>query len=262
VIVADPGATATPFVVPPHWRAIELLSDVHLGEHAPRTFDAWSRHLQTTDADAVFILGDLFEVWIGDDAVSGAFERRCVQALKQAAQRCVLAFLAGNRDFLVGPALLAEVPMRPLEDGTVLDAWGERLVLCHGDALCLADTEYQAFRGQVRSAPWQADFLGRPLAERAQIAARIRGASQARKQGLPDPELWADVDADAAVALLHRAGATTLIHGHTHRPGRHVLAPGLQRLVLSDWDADCPAPRGDVLRLTPAGIERRAVLPA
>lgn len=259
---AAAGAAPAQFVVPPHWRAVELLSDVHLGEQAPRTFEAWARHLEATDADAVFILGDLFEVWIGDDAAQGAFEQACAQVLRRVARRKVLAFLPGNRDFLVGPQFLGGIPMQPLADGTLVQAWGQRLVVSHGDALCLADTDYQAFRAQVRASPWRDDFLGRPLAERAQIAARIRGASQARRRDMPDPSLWADVDAGAAVQLLQAAGASTLVHGHTHRPGRHVLAPGLERVVLSDWDAEAAVPRGDVLRLTPAGLERRAVFPA
>jgi UDP-2,3-diacylglucosamine hydrolase len=243
------------FQAPSTWRAIDFISDLHLSERMPRTLEALRAHLRHTPADAVFILGDLFEVWVGDDARSRPFERQLVELLADAASRRHLAFMQGNRDFLVGAALLRACGMTGLPDPTVLDAWGQRVVLSHGDALCLADEPYQAFRRQVRGAAWQAEFLGRPLPARLKIAAEIRQASQSRRQF--DGDAAADVDTATAVQWLHGLGARELVHGHTHRPGSAPLAPGYKRHVLSDWDLD-HGDRAEVLRLARDGFARVA----
>jgi UDP-2,3-diacylglucosamine hydrolase len=251
--------TVAEFRAPAQWRAIDFLSDLHLSEGTPRTFDAWAAHLRRTSADAVFMLGDLFEAWVGDDARTSGFELRCAEVLRDAATRRTLAFMVGNRDFLVGAELLGECGVVQLADPTVLVAFDQRLLLSHGDALCLEDTEYQRFRAQVRSPAWQAATLARPLAERRALAQQIRTASRERKAQMAK-ELWADVDAAAATQWLRDAGSTTLIHGHTHRPRSEPLAPGFTRHVLSDWDLedDAQPPRAEVLRLTAQGLERRA----
>jgi UDP-2,3-diacylglucosamine hydrolase len=246
------------FSAPAPWQAIDLVSDLHLSEATPRTFDAWAAHLLHTDADAVWLLGDLFEVWVGDDARDLPFEALCLDVLARAAARRAVGFMVGNRDFLVGAPLLRSIGVQPLADPTLLEAFGTRVLLTHGDALCLEDRAYQAFRAQVRDPAWQADVLGRPLAERLQVAEAMRERSTARKRALPDPSLWADVDTSCALQWLHAARSTTLIHGHTHRPGVHELASGFERLVLADWDLDGDRPRAEVLRITAAGIERRA----
>ena len=247
------------FQAPAHWRAIDLLSDLHLSEATPRTFDAWAAHLRHTPADAVFMLGDLFEAWVGDDARTSGFELRCAEVLRDAASRRTLAFMVGNRDFLVGTELLGECGVLELADPTVLVAYDQRLLLSHGDALCLEDTEYQRFRAQVRSEAWRAAVLARPLAERRALAQAMRDASEQRRQKMA-AELWADVDASTAVQWLTDAGSTTLIHGHTHRPRSEPLAPGFVRHVLSDWDLedDAQPKRAEVLRFTAQGLERRA----
>jgi UDP-2,3-diacylglucosamine hydrolase len=248
----------TAYDAPLSWRAIDFLSDVHLHADMPRTFDAWSRHLRATDADAVFILGDLFEVWVGDDARAEGFEARCVEVLTQAAAHRTLAFMPGNRDFLVGDTLLREARVQRLADPTRLDAFGQRLLLTHGDALCLADDEYQRFRALVRGADWQRDFLAKPLAERRALARAMRDASAQRQAGMGAAEApnWADVDEAAALAWLQAADAPTLLHGHTHRPATHMLPEGRQRVVLSDWDLDfARPPRAAVLRLSAAGLQ-------
>jgi UDP-2,3-diacylglucosamine hydrolase len=238
----------------PAWRAVEFISDLHLSEATPLTFEAWSRHLRETRADAVFILGDLFEVWIGDDArLPGSFGERAAAVLADSASRRPTGFMAGNRDFLVGAAMLRDCGLIALPDPMVFDAWGQRVLLTHGDRLCLADEAYQAFRAQVRGDAWRRDFLARPLAERELIARRMRDASEAAKQ---EATSWADVDFAAAVAWMHAAGADTMVHGHTHRPGSEVLAPGRTRHVLSDWDLDGAPPRAQVLRLTRDGFSR------
>lgn len=241
------------FIAPPHWRAIDFISDLHLSEALPKTFEAFAAHLAHTPADAVFVLGDLFELWVGDDARHQAFAQHCVAALAAAARRGTVAIMVGNRDFLIGQALLADCAAAALADPTVLHAFGQRFVLTHGDALCLADAAYQGFRQQVRAAAWQAQFLGRPLAERLAIAREIRSASQTRRQF--DGEGAADVDVAAASQLLREAGAAVLVHGHTHRPGSEFWPGGLTRHVLTDWDLDA-AHRAQVLRLTAEGFSR------
>jgi UDP-2,3-diacylglucosamine hydrolase len=255
-----PEAGSTPplpayfrLAAPASWQAVDLISDLHLCEAMPRTFEAFSDHLLGTSADAVFILGDLFEAWVGDDMGSRGFERRCVEVMAQAASLRQIGFMVGNRDFLAGAMLLRQSGAMGLPDPTLFDAWGQPVLLSHGDALCLDDAPYQAFRRQVRSAQWQADFLARPLAERLQIAADIRHASQTRRQF--DGAADADADTAEAVHWMHAMGARELVHGHTHRPGSNALAPGYKRHVLSDWDLD-QGTRAEVLRLTRDGFVR------
>jgi len=243
------------FAAPRDWKAIDFISDLHLCAALPRTFDAWAAHLLYTPADAVFILGDLFEVWVGDDARTLPFERQCVEALAEAASHRSLAFMVGNRDFLLGAAMLRATGMMGLPDPTVLDAWGQRVLLSHGDELCLDDKPYQAFRAEVRSPAWQQRFLARPLPERLDVAAEIRRESSARRRF--DGDTSADIDAAEAVRWMHAMGAAEMVHGHTHRPGSNALAPGFKRHVLSDWDLD-QGQRAEVLRLTRDGFQRVA----
>lgn len=241
-------------VAPAHWRTVDFISDLHLQAGEPATFDAWRRYMADTPADAIFILGDLFEVWVGDDAAfAPGFEADCARVLAHAAQSRAVYFMHGNRDFLVGPGLMAQSRTTLLKDPTVLDFAGHRWLLSHGDELCLGDTDYLRFRAEVRTTAWQQAFLARPLAERRAIARGLRDASEQRKRS---DAVYADVDADAARGWLASAGATTLLHGHTHRPADHSLAPGLQRIVLSDWDAAAQPPRAQVLRLTRGGPQR------
>ena len=260
---AGPGGVAAlptfyEYVAPTAWTAVDFVSDLHLGPALPRTFDAFARYLGGTPADAVFILGDLFEGWIGDDARGLPYERRCVELLAEVSSRRTLAFMVGNRDFLLGAAMLRECGAMGLADPTLLSAWGRRVLLSHGDALCLEDTEYQAFRREVRSERWRRETLARPLAERAALALRMRARSDERRRF--DGRSDADVDTAAAVAWLHAAGAAELVHGHTHRPGSNELAPGYRRHVLSDWDLDDgERPRAEVLRLTRGGFRRLPV---
>ena len=246
-------------LAPPHWRHIDFISDLHLQAGEPATFSAWQNYLQTTPADAVFILGDLFEVWVGDDALGASsqasFEDACVAVLKAASQRLSLFFIHGNRDFLLGAGFAKASGAALLDDPCCLSFSGQRWLLSHGDTLCLEDTDYLRFREQVRHPDWQRAFLAKPLAERQAIARSLRTESEARKKSGVD---YADVDEKAACALLETAQASTLIHGHTHKPADHELncktsteAPQarLRRLVLSDWDASASPPRTEVLRL-------------
>lgn len=256
-----------PLLAPPAWRSIDFISDLHLQESEPANFLALRRYMQNTSADAVFILGDLFEVWVGDDVLRTqtngntlarheglAFEERCRRVLHQCAQNRAVYFIHGNRDFLVGDAFLRASGMQALSDPTVLTFGKQKYLLSHGDALCLADTEYQTFRSQVRSSPWQTDFLAKPLDERLQIARSLRAQSEARKlQGHP----WVDLDAAETTRWMQASGAHHMVHGHTHQGVDHTLQ-GVQsvganqsvRHVLCDWHADASPPRAQVLRIT------------
>jgi len=238
---------------PAAWRTIDFISDLHLQPAQQATFEAWRRYMGATPADAVFILGDLFEVWVGDDAAKAGFAAECAQVIRTAAQRAAVFFMPGNRDFLVGRRFLKSCRAELLADPTVLRFDGRRWLLTHGDALCLADAEYMEFRAQVRDPAWQRQFLAKPLASREAIARALRQQSEDRKRREAD---WADVDGAAALAWLDAARAQAMVHGHTHRPGDHLLGERGWRAVLSDWDAQADPPRQQVLRLTGAGLQR------
>jgi UDP-2,3-diacylglucosamine hydrolase len=258
---AESTGQAATLQAPAHWQVVDLLSDLHLCPALPHTLRAFEAHLASTPADAVLILGDLFEVWVGPEQAERPFDGQCLARLAACAQDTWVGFMPGNRDFLLDAATLRRHGVHLLADPTCLEIFGRRWLLTHGDALCLEDHEYQAFRRTVRQPAWQRDFLARPLPEREALAGRIRQESQARKSRAPSPAEWADVDSQAAVDGLKAAKATVMIHGHTHRPGRCALDTDLERQVLSDWDLDAGAPRGDVLRLSPAGLQRLPVVP-
>ncbi len=267
-------------VVPalPDWQAVDIISDLHLHPDEPDTLAALRDYLNgpmARQSDALIILGDLFEVWIGDDVLSTApgtgalsdgdrvaasFWQGCARLLADHARRKPVWFMAGNRDFLLGSEGLQRCGMRLLQDPAKLELQGHRWLLSHGDALCLADTDYMVFRQQVRDPMWQSHFLQQSLAERAAVARQLRQLSQERQRQLGGPEAWADVDAQAAIDWLRLAGCSTLVHGHTHRPDVHELSPGLTRVVLSDWDAGGQPPRAEVLRLDAQGWHRLALL--
>lgn len=237
---------------PPHWRCIDFISDLHLHGGDPLTFEVWRSYLQETAADAVFVLGDLFEVWVGDDVLSltDSFEQRCVAVLRATTRRLHVYIMPGNRDFLMGSALMQACGARLLSDPAILTFAGERFVLTHGDALCLADTEYQQFRAHVRSVRWQQEFLRQPLAKRLETAHTMRTQSEAHKRVYA---AFVDVDSQAAQLALQTGNARYLIHGHTHRPETYQHGTDRARLVLSDWDSCATPPRAQVLRLSWSG---------
>jgi UDP-2,3-diacylglucosamine hydrolase len=239
---------------PPAWRRLAFVSDLHLGPDTAATQAAFAAWLAREPADALFILGDLFESWVGDDAQQLPYAAELAGSLRRFARP--IYFQHGNRDFLLrdfaGLQLLAE--------HCVLQAFGQQVLLAHGDAHCLDDVPYQAFRTQVRNPVWQTAFLQRPLAERLQLAAQMRDASQraqgeTRAQGLP----FADPDTEACRALLQQTGCEMLVHGHTHRPGLFALGGSYNRCVLSDWDFESSPPRGDCLVWSASGWQREAV---
>lgn len=265
------------------WRQVDFVSDLHLHAGDPATLTAWDRYLAKTPADAVFILGDLFEVWPGDDCLSAVqaahgaagtalqagveagdgdgkagtasgFADACAQMLRAASQQRSIYFLHGNRDFLLGEAFAAAIGAQHLADPALLVFGPRKVLLSHGDALCLADVDYQRFRAQVRDPAWTQALLRRPLAEREALARDLRARSEARHREQPT---HADADTQLARQWLQRAGADTLVHGHTHRPAEHDLGDGLVRRVLSDWDAGAQPSRAEVLRLGRDGQFRR-----
>ena len=235
-------------LAPTRWHCVDFISDLHLQASDTKTFETLSYYLNHTAADAVFILGDLFEVWVGDDALAtdGGFERRCADLLHSTGLKLDLYIMHGNRDFLMGASLMQACHATLLKDPTVLVFAGQRWLLGHGDAWCLADTQYMQFRAQVRHPDWQTQFLQKPLTERVGLARGMRAQSEARKRTTAN---YADVDAATANALLESAQAHHMIHGHTHRPARHVVDASRERLVLSDWDLMAVPPRAEVLRL-------------
>jgi UDP-2,3-diacylglucosamine hydrolase len=243
-------------MAPAHWRHVDFISDLHLQASEPATVAAWRAFMENTRADAVFILGDLFEVWVGDDVADdtwaesdspSGFEVQCAQILEAASQRLAVFFMHGNRDFLLGASFAKRCGMRLLSDPCTLNFGGQRWLLSHGDALCLDDTDYMRFRAQVRTAEWQDNFLSQPLSQRQAIARNLRTQSEARKTS---GAAYADADTQASCAWLNHAGANQLIHGHTHKPADHALPHGLSRMVLSDWDAAASPARAEVLRLS------------
>ncbi len=268
-----------------HWHTVDCISDLHLQASEPATFLAWQRYMQTTSASALFILGDLFEVWVGDDvlrsaSLSESFESQCAQMLRTTAQRIPVYLLVGNRDFLLGADFLSQTHVQGMHDPTVLDLRtlnGAQFLLTHGDALCLDDTEYQRFRAQVRSPTWQEAFLAKPLVERQLMGRQLRAQSQIAQTQRADAGLgYSDVDVLAVIQWLDASGAQHMVHGHTHRPADHVVhgaavsavggnaphhpsQPQAMRYVLSDWDANAMPARTEVLRINAQGVRRIAL---
>ena len=182
--------------------------------------------------DAVYVLGDLAEVWVGDDD-NGPAATALRETLAAAAARCAVFVMRGNRDFLLGERFAAETGVTLLADPSVVDVDGDPVLLAHGDAYCTRDVAYQRVRAELRSAAWQADVLARSLDERRALAARMRAESVAA--GANKAEGIMDVTPAAVEAALVAADAPLLVHGHTHRPGIHRMAGGRRRIVLGDW---------------------------
>ena len=240
---------------PAEWCVVDFISDLHLNASETATMQAWQRYMQTTRANAVFILGDLFDVWVGDDSLLGlpdhspaqpSFEQRCAQILRAASQRLALFVMHGNRDFLIGNEFAKACGATLIADPTLLVFADQRHLLSHGDALCLDDTDYMRFRAMVRSRAWQHAFLEQSLAQRQAIGQGLRAQSEEKKRL---NRQYIDLRTDAVQAWMMANQSQTLIHGHTHRPAVHDLGGDLRRVVLSDWDARAMPARTEVLRL-------------
>jgi UDP-2,3-diacylglucosamine hydrolase len=235
-------------------KPILFASDLHLTDADPATAEAFITFLRgpARNAGALYLLGDIFEYWAGDDD-DDRFNIDIANELQAVSEAGVPVYLMhGNRDFLLGETFAAAAGARLLEDPYQLDAFNRRLVLSHGDALCTDDAAYQQFRATVRQPAWQAMFLGRSLAERRAEIARVRAASEAAKQ-VKAMEIM-DVNPIAVATLLAQYPGAHLIHGHTHRPARHVHEvqhAQRQRWVIPDWHAGC----GGYLQLEENGLK-------
>ena len=216
-----------------------FISDLHLEESRPDITEAFLGFLteKAHGVEQLYILGDFFEAWIGDD------ERTPLQEQIAAALRAVsdsgteIFLMHGNRDFLIGHDFCDRAGATLLDDPTVVDLYGTPTLLMHGDSLCTADVEYQKFRANMRNPQWQQMILQRPLADRQQMARQLREISMAKNQG--KAETIMDVTPEEVVKDMEAHGVQRLIHGHTHRPAEHHLQANGQpakRIVLGDWD--------------------------
>ena len=241
-----------------------FISDLHLDPARPEITALFLRFLQreAASADALYILGDLFEAWVGDDDPSSTGQQ-VADGLRRLADAGVpVYFVHGNRDFLVGQDYAGRAGMRILPDPAVVSLYGEPVLVMHGDLLCTDDHAYQAFRAQTRDPHWQAMFLAQPLAARQAFAAQARQASMSRQQDMIDGdrasfEAVTDVNPQAVEATLARFGVATLVHGHTHRPAMHAVRIGDRegrRIVLGDWYE-----QGSVLRVSPGHCDLQAL---
>ena len=234
-----------------------FVSDLHLDASRPGITRLFLDFLagEARQAQALYVLGDLFEAWVGDDDPGEPGASVCA-ALKALADSGVPVFLMrGNRDFLFGPGIAARCGATLLPDPCVVDLHGRPTLLMHGDLLCSDDTAYQAFRRQVRDPAWQANFLAQPLAARQAFAAQARAASREHQQGMS--ETITDVTPATVEAVMARHGVDRLVHGHTHRPAIHAMTVHdrpATRVVLGDWYE-----QGSVLRVDADGAALSAL---
>ncbi|MBV1922210.1 MAG: UDP-2,3-diacylglucosamine diphosphatase [Pseudomonadales bacterium] len=219
-----------------------FISDLHLTEKRPDITRAFFSFIQreciNSDAptSALYILGDFFEAWIGDDC-SSALIKEVKAHLKTITDADIdLYIMHGNRDFLIGQSFCEDIGAQLIDDSTIVHLNEKPIVLMHGDTLCIQDTQYQAFREIVRNPAWQADFLSKPVSERLEIAQALRQKSQ--ESATDKSEYIMDVDEQEVSTTLNNKRCDTLIHGHTHRPATHTLTnpEGGCRYVLGDWD--------------------------
>jgi UDP-2,3-diacylglucosamine hydrolase len=216
-----------------------FISDLHLTEERPAANERFIGFLEdkARGAGALYILGDLFEYWLGDDDLEEPFNAVMAGMLRGLARGGVPVYLMhGNRDFLMAARFCEAAGATLLPDPSVIEAGGERTLLMHGDTLCTDDIEYQGWRRTARSAQWQDDFLAKPRAERRSMIRGLREKSKAVTQAKPADIM--DVNEQAVAQALQAHGVRRLVHGHTHRPGHHdVVLPGAvgERWVLPDW---------------------------
>lgn len=227
--------------------AVLFISDLHLDAGLPRVthlLELFAEN-ESSGAEAVYILGDLFEVWVGDDDDRPA-TRHFIDILRRmTATGTPVYVMHGNRDFLLGEKFCADTGCRLLPDPSVIELYGRRVLLMHGDSLCTDDVEHQKTRQLLRSEAWQNEFLARPLADRIGLAKQYRHMS--REQTRNKPEAIMDVNADAVSKIMQEYDVDELIHGHTHRPAIHDISidgKPARRIVLGDWNS-C----GSVLRV-------------
>lgn len=215
-----------------------FISDLHLEESRPDITGAFLAFLDEKAAgvEQLYILGDFFEAWIGDDERT-PLQEQVAAALRKVNESGTEIFLMhGNRDFLIGKDFCDRAGAILLEDPTVIDLYGTPTLLMHGDSLCTADVEYQKFRANMRNPQWQQMILQRPLEDRQQMARQLREISMAKNQG--KEEFIMDVSSEEVVREMEAHGVQRMIHGHTHRPAEHALTANghpAKRIVLGDW---------------------------
>jgi UDP-2,3-diacylglucosamine hydrolase len=230
-----------------------FISDLHIDASRRQIIRQFTEFLQTQarDADALYILGDLFDSWVGDDAPDPG-QSAAIAAIKSLTASGVPCFVMhGNRDFLLGPKFCADTGARLLPDPVIVTLYGEPVLVMHGDALCTDDRAYQRLRATVRDADWQSEFLALSIAARRALAGAARTGSQAHMASMEDA--ITDVNAESVAAALRAAGTSILLHGHTHRPGiQSVSVDGREctRIVLGDWHN-----QGSLLRWDSSGPE-------
>ena len=233
-----------------------FLSDIHLCESRPSITDAFVSFLNkvTNEVDALYILGDLFEYWIGDDSNQ---HENVIEALKKLTDRHIQVFLMhGNRDFLIGSAFEKKTGAVLLNDPILVEIFGKKILLCHGDTLCTDDIEYQSFRDKIRSESWKNEFLKKSLSERVSIANKFRKESELNKKKKSLEIMDVNLD-EVNRTLIQFNYPDFLIHGHTHRPNQHSInldGHQIQRIVLGDWYE-----QGSYLILNAHGIETHRV---
>lgn len=227
-----------------------FISDLHLDPSRAEVIELFAREAEHrfSDAKALYILGDFFEYWVGDDQPHDGFEPAFAALRQLRANDIPVFFMAGNRDFLVGEVFAAETGVELLGDADLIELYGEKVLLMHGDTLCMDDTEYQSMRAMFRNPEWQAQLLSQPLEARLSQAQALREKSMAATQ--EKDESITDVNADEVLRVMAEYGVSTLIHGHTHRPAIHDLGEGRRRVVLGDWYH-----QGSVLRVDQQGFD-------
>lgn len=215
-----------------------FISDLHLEANQPEIGIQFLSFLagEARGAEALYILGDLFEVWLGDDDPN-PYYGEMKSALRTLSDTGVpVYFMHGNRDFTIGADFAAETGITILDDPTVVDLYGEEVLLCHGDALCTDDVQYQQVRAMTRQPEWQAMMLAKSIEERIAFAVEARKQSMKRGESLSDEIM--DVNQEAVAAALREHGVAMMLHGHTHRPAVHSVDLGdrkATRIVLGDW---------------------------
>jgi UDP-2,3-diacylglucosamine hydrolase len=234
-----------------------FISDLHLEADRPEIGEQFLDFLdeEAADAEALYILGDFFEYWVGDDDPDEYYGsiKRSLRAFTDSG--VPVYFMHGNRDFMIGEKFAEETGVTILPDPSPLELYGKSVLLSHGDALCTDDTEYQQMRAMTRNPDWQAMMLAKPLEERLAIAKQARAQSQARNKTLSESIM--DVNPDAVRQTISEYGVEILLHGHTHRPGIHGVEVDdhfAKRVVLGDW-----YDQGSVVRWDEDGVELSAI---
>jgi UDP-2,3-diacylglucosamine hydrolase len=238
-----------------------FISDLHLTQSRPKTTRAFLKFLEmhAMKVRQLYLLGDVFEYWAGDDGISEPYNQKIIKAIRQVCDAGIDVFwVAGNRDFLAGHDFSRASGLKILSEPFIATISGQRIILVHGDAQCTDDQAYMDFRAEVRKPEWQKKFLSMPLLRRKQIIEELRINS--RKEQMEKSSEIMDVNEIAIGSLFNTTGASIMIHGHTHRPARHEYKEGTNtsiRYVLPDWEMDTEPVRGGWIAISNEGEIRQ-----